>query len=309
MAKQDDFWDEIDEGWWESVLQDDESYTPAPRKPTLNTTLSEQLDWKHAQRIFLLDEIVEMRVVGFNRGGLLVDGNGLKGFVPYSHIVSWDVKQAQKERDAALQDVVGETLKLKVIECVPENGRVVFSERAAQAASGQRKMLFELLMPGQVVEGEVTNLTDFGAFVDLGGVEGLIHISEISWGRVKHPSALLHLGQKVRVQVLELSAERCRVALSLKRLHPNPWLDATRRHPPNSLCEAEITTLVSYGAFARLEDGIEGLIHVSQMPLAAGQRVNEFLHVGDHVRVRILQIQPEQQRLSLSMLLEPDKNE
>jgi small subunit ribosomal protein S1 len=138
-------------------------------------------------------------------------------------------------------------------------------------------------------------------FVDLGGVEGLIHISELSWGRVVHPSQMVQIGQEIEVQVLELAPERCRVALSLKRLQPNPWDSASLEFPEGRLVSATITTVVSYGAFAKLDAGVEGLIHASEMPLAEGQAVKDLLSEGQSVQVRILHVDAAHQRLGLSM--------
>ncbi len=296
-----DFKEGIDEGWWESILADEESYLPAPVKAESRTVSG--LDWERARRLFLLDEVVELTVSGYNRGGLLVEGKGLKGFVPYSHLVSTQLPASPPARDAAARRLIGKPLQLKVIECVPENSRVVFSERAAQAGSGRRQILFSMLEPGQIISGQVTNITDFGVFVDLGGVEGLIHISELSWGRVSHPAEVVQPEQTLRVLVLDLSPERCRVALSLKRLHPNPWENAAEAFPPGAVTEAEITQLVPYGAFARLPNGIEGLIHISQVPLPAGKTLRDVLQPGQTVRVRVLQLEPERQRLGLSLFV------
>ncbi len=297
-----DYREGIDEGWWEAILADEDNYLPAPVKAESRSPVG--MDWERARRLFLLDEVVELQVSGYNRGGLLVDSEGLKGFVPYSHLVSVNMPAEQKKRDEIARRLIGKKLRLKVIECVPENSRVVFSERAAQTASGQRQILFSMLEPGQTITGQVTNITDFGVFVDLGGVEGLIHISELSWGRVAHPSEIVANGQTLQVLVLDLSPERCRVALSLKRLQPNPWENAATLYAPGTQAEAVITQLTPYGAFARLPNGIEGLIHLSQIPLAGRQKPADVLQVGQTVQVRILQIDPGRQRLGLSLLPE-----
>ncbi len=299
-----------DDGWWASVLADEERYSSAPQgkparpaKPPEKAKDEQQADpdWGQAKRLYRQDEIIVMKVVGFNRGGLLVEGNDLQGFVPFSHLVDVDENPDKRQRDRVLGAYVGRTLQLKVIECVPEDGRVVFSERAALAGAGQRARLFSLLQAGNKISGEVTNITDFGVFVDLGGVEGLIHISELSWGRVAHPRQIVSLGQKLEVQVLEISPERCRVALSLKRLEPNPWEDAESRFAVDQVVPAEITAIMSYGAFARLENGIEGLVHASEMPLGPGATSRDILKVGQGVQVRILHIDSSNQRLGLSM--------
>lgn len=211
--------------------------------------------------------------------------------------------QTDVERDNFLAEYVGKELRLKVIECVPEEGRVVFSERAARADAGRRTELFSSLHQGETVSGEVTNITEFGAFIDLGGVEGLIHISELSWGRVLHPSHILHLGQKVDVLVIDIMPERCRIALSLKRLQPNPWEFVGSRYSANDIVSATVTSVVSFGVFARLTEGLEGLVHVSEIKLD-GISIRDLYSEGQKINVRILHIDPQHQRLGLSLKLE-----
>ncbi len=226
-----------DEGWWESVLAEENRYSGAimrgsgtrteVRKEAEKESAADEkpVDWRLIKDLYMNDKIVELSVTGHNRGGLLVEGGGLYGFVPFSHLIELAGREDQ-QRAQNLEPFIGRTLRLKVIECVPEDGRVVFSERAAQSEPGKRAELFHSLHTGQHANGTVTNVTDFGVFVDLGGVEGLIHISELSWGRVTHPSQYVKLGGSIEVQVLDLAPERCRVALSLKRLLPNPWENA-----------------------------------------------------------------------------------
>ncbi len=232
-----------------------------------------------------------------------MDQDDLYGFVPCSHLVDMPIQAAEEVRNNCLAAYTGRTLRLKIIECVPEEGRMVFSERAARAEAGKRPMLFSTLQAGQHVCGDVTNITDFGAFVDLGGVEGLIHISELSWGRVAQPSQVVAIGQHVEVLVLEVAPERCRIALSLKRLSTNPWETAEERYPINGVFSAVITALMPFGAFARLEEGLEGLIHTSEIPVPEGSSMEEVVSPGKTVLVRILQVEASRQRLGLSMHL------
>jgi small subunit ribosomal protein S1 len=315
----------IDEGWWSSVLAEEgrnsthpqprlagnmsevrneaksaegkaESGDPTERKPIAN--------WDQVKDMYMRDQIIDLSVTGHNRGGLLVEGNGLYGFVPFSHLVGLSEKADNPDRDHDLEAYVGRSLSLKVIECVPEDERVVFSERAAQSEPGKRAELFHALQPGQNVKGVVTNITDFGVFVDLGGVEGLIHISELSWGRVLHPSHIVKLGSTLDVQVLDLAPERCRVALSLKRLLPNPWQNASVEFPKGCIKPATITSVLSFGAFARLDVGVEGLIHASEIPLEEGVSLKELLSEGQSVQVRVLHLDAAHQRMGLSMRFE-----
>ena len=164
--------------------------------------------------------------------------------------------------------------------------------------------LFNDLKVGKTVEGTVTNITDFGVFIDLGGVEGLIHISELSWGRVTHPSQIVDLGQEVQTKVLEISAERCRVALSLKQLLPNPWEKADTDFAAGQIVPAVVTSIVSYGAFARIHAGVEGLIHASEMNIVEGQSVHDLLDEGQELQVRILHVDAAHQRMGLSLILD-----
>jgi len=299
-----------DEGWWAAVLAEEEHQVrqqpaQAARPPKVEERNKSQVQWERAERIYHQDQIVAMTVTAFNRGGLLVEGEGLVGFVPCSHLVDMPAQMEPTHREECLSGYIGRTLRLKVIECVPDEGRMVFSERAARAEAGKRTELFHTLQPGQRVTGEVTNITDFGVFVDLGGVEGLIHISELSWGRVNHPSQILEVGQRVDVLVMEVAPARCRVALSLKRLYPNPWEKAEQRYQVNSTVQAVITSLVPFGAFARLEEGLEGLIHVSEIPVPPEANINDLLTRGQDVLVRILLVDAARQRLSLSLRINP----
>jgi predicted RNA-binding protein with RPS1 domain len=224
-----------DEGWWESVLAEERQYAP-PRPPQgamkpkaipqikaepLPTVPAIQTDWDAIKDLYAHDRIVEMMVSGHNRGGLLVEKDGISGFIPFSHLIELAGKEQETNREVSLEAYVGKAVRVKVIECVPEEGRVVFSERAALAEPGKRAELFHQLQAGSQVKGIVTNITDFGVFVDLGGVEGLIHISELSWGRVSHPNQIVKLGEEINVQVLDVSAGACRVA-SVYVSHSNP---------------------------------------------------------------------------------------
>lgn len=301
---------EVDESWWDSVLAEEERYVAPIVKqaeasgPAKIEEPKQSPDWNEVRALYHQDRIVDLQVTGYNRGGVLVEGEGLYGFVPYSHLVEMAANPEKQNREDGLGSYVGRTLRLKVIECAPEDGRVVFSERAALAEPGKRMDLFNTLEPGQNIKGTVTNITDFGVFIDLGGVEGLIHISELSWGRVSHPGQIVELGQEIDAQVLEISPERCRVALSLKRLLPNPWEKANTDFAIGQIVPAVITSIVSYGAFARLEAGVEGLIHASEIPLDDGRSVRDVISEKQEVQVRILHVDAAHQRMGLSLNLD-----
>ncbi len=296
----------VDEGWWTSVLADEDanlpSRTEAAQRAGTSTSL-DGVDWDRVQELYDRDEIVILEVHGCNRGGLLVQGDGLQGFVPVSHLVDLPSTLDEDERHDRLSAYVGRTLQLKVIECEPTMERIVLSERAAQAGKGKRKQLFNSLRPGEIVTGAVTNVTDFGVFVDLGGVEGLIHVSELSWGRVQHPSDVLDVGDLIDTLVLQVCEESSRVALSLKRLVQNPWETLLENYKPGDVVPAKITAIMRFGAFARLDEGIEGLIHVSSFAQNSGHKdLEKMLKVGQPVEVRILHIDASRRRLGLGLV-------
>lgn len=295
-----------DESWWAAVLSDEESYS-APRKESSAKAAAQSavtaVDWPYVQRVFEKDEIVCLKVHGFNRGGLLVQGNGVQGFVPVSHLIEMPTSATDDERRGILASYVDREINLKVIECEQSQERIVLSERAALAGEGKRRVIFDALQEGTILTGRVTNITDFGVFIDLGGVEGLIHVSELSWGRVHHPSEILSVDDEVRVMVLQVSEENARIALSLKRMTPNPWESLAQRFNPGDVVPAKITSITRFGAFARLEEGVEGLIHLSSIKLPSEyDQLTDFFEIGQDVVVRILHIETDRRRLGLGLV-------
>jgi small subunit ribosomal protein S1 len=308
----------LDEAWWAALLAEEYKHShPASKEQVNEEALSERgskpskfaaksnaIDWKRAQNLFTMDETISLQVTGFNRGGLLVGGSGLHGFVPVSHLLEINCQTEENEREAILSNYVGRTINFKVIECDPERGRVVFSERAALAESGKRNLLFGGIHPGDRVYGVITNITEFGVFVDLGGVEGLIHVSELSWGRVRHPADVVKISNQVLAYVIQIDQERSRIALSLKRLSPNPWETAEERYRPGQVVNAMITSIVPFGAFARLEEGLDGLIHSTELGADDAQNGSSAeLYEGQMVKVRVLNVDASRQRLGLSLNL------
>ncbi len=299
---------EVDESWWAAVLSDEESefseQTEINCKPCGNRQV-EGIDWECIRSIFMRDEVILMEVTGFNRGGLLVQREGIQGFVPISHLLDFSTENNDEEKQEKLANYVGKSLYLKIIECEASNERVVLSERAAQAGEGKRKELFSVLSPGVTACGVITNITDFGAFVDLGGVEGLIHVSEISWGRVENPANILKIGQQVKVIVLQVNESTSRIALSIKRLSPNPWETLINTYKPGDVVAAELTSIMRFGVFARLAEGIEGLIHISSLPECQRNRdISLFYSPGQQVQVRILHMDAERRRLGLGLVID-----
>jgi len=296
---------EFDEGWWSSVLSDEEANVELIKseegRETQQSTFN--VDWDAVETSYVQEEVLTLVVHGFNRGGVLVQADGIQGFVPVSHLVEMPVGITEEERRKLLSEYVGRQLSLKIIECEPAQERVVLSERAALSGEGARTQIFHTLEIGSVTTGAVTNITDFGVFIDLGGVEGLVHVSELSWGRVQHPSQLLSLGEKIEVMVLAVNQESGRIALSLKRMHANPWEILPNRYRPGDVVGAVISSTTKYGAFARLDEGIEGLIHISSIHLPGEKDVLNALKIGQKVQVRILHIDCERRRLGLGLAL------
>jgi len=298
--------EELDDGWWAAILADEESTTDEYREtsvPVQNLPDIPAVDWVRVKSIFENDEIILLQVYGYNRGGLLVQDEGIQGFVPNSHLVEMPCGLEEDERKSTLSEYIGRSLSLKVIECEPSLDRVVLSERAAQAGQGRRKQLFVSLHVGDKVWGKVTNVTEFGVFIDLGGVEGLIHVSELSWGRVQHPGDILTVGDCAEAIVLQINEENSRLALSYKRLQSNPWEIVAKSYEPGDQVDVTITSITRFGAFARLPEGIEGLIHISSVQFdQAHQNLQELFMPGESVRVQILHIDPDRRRLGLGFI-------
>jgi len=264
-------------------------------------------DWERATRSLETQEVLTCKVLGFNRGGALVSFGLLRGFVPNSQL-SRDrqiSRNDQTEKQRALQNLVGEKLRVKVIEVDRERNRLILSENAAgkEIREARRAEMLEDLEEGAVLKGRVVNLADFGAFVDIGGIEGLVHLSEMSWKRISKPGDLLKVGEEVEVTVLNIDQDRQRVALSMKRLKPDPWSLIDEMYEVGQLVEVIITRLTKFGAFARLQDDyqLEGLIHISEMSEDLVENAHEIVKPEDKVMVRIIRIDPDQRQLGLSL--------
>lgn len=258
-------------------------------------------DWDESEAVFAEDRTVSLRAVSFNRGGLLVEWNSLRGFVPASQLINAPAAPNRQGYRQHMATYLHHPLTLRIIELDRHTNRLILSERAAQVRPGSRASIMDTLRPGDVVIGRVTNLADFGAFIDLGGVEGLVHISELSWGRVSHPRDLLRRGEEVHVHVMEVHREAGRVALSIKRLQPDPWKDIESRYQIGQIIEGVITNIVDFGAFASVEDGLEGLIHVSELAEGHFLHPRNVVNEGDRIAARILNIDGRARRLGLSL--------
>ena len=265
----------------------------------------QEQDWQKAEKLFQSQEVFEGVVTGYNRGGLIVQMGRVRGFVPASQLSGqWQARQdLTSDPEQRWARLTGQKLQLKVIEFDRERNRLILSERAAMREwrKRQKDQMLAELKKGDVLKGVVTSLAQFGAFVDLGGADGLIHLSELSWHRIQHPSEVLQVGQEVDVYVLNIDQERQRIGLSLRRLIPEPWSVVSEKYAVGQVVTATVTKLANFGAFAKLDDSIEGLIHVSEL---ADHRVNhpkEVIHEGDEVQVRIIRIEPERRRMGLSL--------
>jgi len=259
--------------------------------------------WSRMIDLHKTGEVVEAEVVEANRGGLVVDV-GLRGFVPLSQLAS--VGSLATERGSvpeALRAYVGKRLPLKVIEADPRRDRLILSEKAAaqQVRRRRKEEASSELMEGQVLQGTVASVTTFGVFVDVGAADGLVHRSEITWDKGIEPTTLYHTGDTLRVLVTGVDRERGRISLSIKRLEEDPWARAVRELALGTEVEATVTRVMPYGAFARVPIGIEGLIHVSEIASRRIATPTEVVRPGDLVRVRVVAIDPDRRRLSLSM--------
>ncbi len=311
-----------DEGYWSALLNEGEfTGTAIPENlevddqfdvagespfngythPPINVEIGS--DWARIQTIADNDEVIDLKVVGYNRGGLLVEWRSLRGFVPASQLNQFPAAANPNTRRDSLVNRIGQTLTLRVIELNPEKNRLILSERAAQAAPGERSHILHKLQIGDTVTGTITNLCDFGAFVDLGGLEGLIHISELSWGRVGHPSDILKRGQDVTAYVLDVNPDEERIALSIKQLYPDPWATVHERYHPGEIVRGVITNVVDFGAFACIEEGLEGLIHISELAEGHFLHPRNVVNEGQTVEARILNIDGKARRLGLSLRL------
>ena len=259
-------------------------------------------DWLVADKMLESGEITVRKVVGYNKGGLLADFDHLRGFIPASHIVGLPRNMNEEQRNERLQEIVGQELPVKVIEVERQRRRLVLSYRLAEREyrAGRKTQLFEELTIGTVIEGEVRSLRPFGAFVDIGGADGLLHVSEIGWTPISHPRDVLRVGERIQVEVLRLDPERSRIALSRKRLLSNPWESIEERYRLNDTILVTITRVIDFGAFAQLEPGIEGLIHISELADITVAEPLKMVTSGDRIAVKILRIHPDRQRIGLS---------
>ena len=267
--------------------------------------------WRDLQKYMEADETIEGKIIGFNRGGCILEVANVQGFVPMSQLVTIshdNFNQSSEdagdtEDSSAGSEFVGSPLTVKVLEVNRSRNRAIFSERSAmrEQREAQKAALIEELHEGEIRKGKVTGISNFGAFVDLGGADGLIHISELSWGMVNSPEEIVNVGQELDVYVLRVDRDTMKIALSLRRMQPEPWDTIYDRYQVGDVVSATVTKLADFGAFARLEDSIEGLIHVTELTNAVVTHPREVVSEGDAIKVKILRIEMERKRLGLSL--------
>jgi small subunit ribosomal protein S1 len=284
-------------------------YVINPEDENGNVVLSfkraqEQLTWENVERMLSEEEVIESKVTGFNKGGLIVAVGGLRGFVPASQI-------SMARRSASTGDtpeqrwakMVGDPISVRIVEVDRERRRLILSERAANTESRQsiKERVISELEVGKTYTGRVTSLAEFGAFVNVNGADGLVHLSEISWEHVQHPSEVLEVGQEVKVKVINIDREKKRIGLSIRQLQEDPWQSKVDKFTVGELVEGVITRLTKFGAFARLEGDLEGLIHISEISDHRIEHPKEVLHDGDIKTLRIIRIDTDQHRIGLSL--------
>ena len=264
----------------------------------------EQMAWGAVEELMENDDVIESKILGYNKGGLIVGVQGLRGFVPASQISA--LRRSQAIGDTPEQrwaKMIGEQISVRIIEVDRSRRRLICSERAASSESRQsiKERVIEELEEGNVYTGRVTSLADFGAFVNINGADGLVHLSELSWDRIQHPNEILEVGQEVKVKVINIDREKKRIGLSLRALSDDPWRTRVEKFSVGQLVEGVITRLTKFGAFARLEGDIEGLIHISEISETRIEHPKEVLKEGEVVALRVIRIDPEQHRIGLSL--------
>jgi small subunit ribosomal protein S1 len=263
----------------------------------------QERDWRDAEALLESGEVFESAVIGYNRGGVICRVGKVRGFIPASQLVTKGDAKGDANEETRYASLVGKSLWLKVVELDRKRNRLILSERLAQRERrrSRKDELLSELKKGDVRKGRISSLAKFGAFVDLGGADGLIHLSELSWSRVNHPSEVIQVGDEVQVYVLNVDRDRKRIGLSLRRLEPEPWSVVHDRYAVGQVVEGIITKLASFGAFARVDGTLEGLIHISELANHRVTHPREVVKEGDVLNLRIIRIDPARRRMGLSL--------
>jgi small subunit ribosomal protein S1 len=269
------------------------------------TRAQEQKGWGEVEKMLEDGSSYDGKIDGFNKGGIIVPVHGLRGFVPASQLgISRRMALTGETPDQRYAKMVGEAITVRVVEVDRKRRRLILSERAASSETRQsiKERVIESLKEGEIYTGKVTSLAEFGAFVNINGADGLVHLSEISWDRVQHPSEVLEVGQEVQVKVINIDREKHRIGLSIRALQNDPWQNKSGKFKVGQLVEGVVTRLTKFGAFARLEGDLEGLIHISEISESRIEHPREAgLHEGDVVTLRVIRIDPDQRRIGLSL--------
>lgn len=292
-----------------TVGQEIPVYVVSPEDQNGNVVLSylrarEEHDWAIVEDLLRSGEAYESKIVGYNKGGLIVPIGKLRGFIPASQISLLRRPSSSAETpEQRYGKMVGETIRVRVIEVDRSRRRLILSERLALQETREtlKDRLLEELQEGTVRTGRVTSLADFGAFVNIDGADGLVHLSEITWDRIQHPNEVLKVGQEVQVKVISVDRERKRIGLSMRQLQPDPWLQKVGKLKEGMLVEGVVTHLTKFGAFARIGEDIEGLIHVSELSEQRVAHPKEVVKEGDRLTLRVIKIDAERRRIGLSL--------
>ncbi len=264
----------------------------------------EEMSWENVEKMITDETVIDTKIIGFNKGGLIVAVGNLRGFVPSSQISS--TRRAQSSGDTPeqrWQKMVGQAISVRIIEVDRERRRLILTERSTnnESRSSMKDRVISELEEGKVYSGKVTSLADFGAFVNVNGADGLVHLSELSWDRLAHPKEMLEVGQEVKVKVINIDREKKRIGLSMRALQDDPWKNRVEKFSVGQLVEGSITRLTKFGAFARLEGDVEGLIHISELSENRVEHPKEVLKEGEVKTLRVIRIDGEQHRIGLSL--------
>lgn len=291
------------------VGQEIDVFVIIPEDDNGNVVLSlkralEQMTWENVEKMIADEVVIDTKIIGFNKGGLIAAIGNLRGFIPSSQVSA--ARRAQSSGDKPeqrWQKMVGQPISVRIIEVDRERRRLILSERAAntESRSSLKDRVIGELEEGKTYTGRVTSLADFGAFININGADGLVHLSELSYDRVAHPKEVLEVGQEVQVKVINIDQEKRRIGLSIRALQDDPWKNHMAKFSVGQLVEGVITRLTKFGAFARLEGDIEGLIHISELSENRVEHPKEVLHEGDVKTLRIIRIDPDQHRIGLSL--------
>lgn len=264
----------------------------------------EQMTWENVEKMIADEVVIDTKIIGFNKGGLIAAIGNLRGFIPSSQVSA--ARRAQSTGDKPeqrWQKMVGQAISVRIIEVDRERRRLILSERAAstESRSSVRDRVMSELEEGKTYTGRVTSLADFGAFININGADGLVHLSEISYDHITHPKDVLEVGQEIQVKVINIDHEKKRIGLSIRALQDDPWKNRMEKFSVGQLVEGVITRLTKFGAFARLEGDLEGLIHISELSENRVEHPKEVLKEGDVKTLRIIRIEPDQHRIGLSL--------